>query len=312
MKLSDLPPPQLISDVGGRGLNIQTGPFVVHLQTRLHRVVEGITQLYGDFPIAQSDELADFHVSINPPNNHRRWIQRQVICAFDGETPFQPLPQEQAYPLFETCLNWYIYAEIYNYLIIHAAAVERNGYAAILPAPPGSGKSTLTAALVNRGWRLLTDELTLVSLKTRQIVPLARPISLKNNSIEVIQKFAPESFMAGECHGTAKGTVAYMRPPAPSVARMLEPAIPAWLILPQYEPGVSVSVKLLGKAETFMRLAEGLVNYTVLGRAGFEVLTGLIDAVDCHEFKYGDLRAAIAWFDQLNPQKPAADHAARL
>jgi predicted ATPase len=30
----------------------------------------------------------------------------------------------------------------------------------ILPAPPGSGKSTLCAALVTRGWRLLSDELT--------------------------------------------------------------------------------------------------------------------------------------------------------
>jgi predicted ATPase len=32
--------------------------------------------------------------------------------------------------------------------------VERDGHALILPAMPGSGKSTLTAALVQRGWRL--------------------------------------------------------------------------------------------------------------------------------------------------------------
>lgn len=312
MNLSDLPLPQLINQVKKPGLNIQTGPFLVHLQSGIARVVDGLSHLYADFPVTEDDDLADFHVSVNPPNNHRRWIRRQVVCLFDGESPFEPLPQEQAYPLFETCLNWYIYAEVYNYLIIHAAAVERNGCAAVLPAPPSSGKSTLTAALVNRGWRLLTDELTLVSLKTRQIVPLARPISLKNNAIGVIQTFAPDSIMAGECHSTVKGTVAYMRPPRESVARMGEPALPRWLILPRYDPNVFLAVDSLGKAQTFMRLAEGLVNYTALGRTGFEVLTSLIDGADCYQFTYGDLQAAIEWFDRLTPLKPATDHAPRL
>ena len=312
MKLQELSLAELARQLRRPGLNIQTGPFVVHLQTGMARVTEGLSQLYCDFPIAQSDDVADFHVSISPPHNHRRWILRQVICAFDGETPFQPLPQEQAYPLFETSLNWYIYAEVYNYLILHAASVERNGYAVVLPAPPGSGKSTLTAALVNRGWRLLTDELTLVSLETLAIVPLARPISLKNKAIEVIKCFAPDSIMAGECHGTIKGTVAYMRPPSESVARMHERAVARWLILPKYEPDAALSINVMGKAEAFMKLAEGLVNYAVLGRAGFEVLTSLIDRTDCYEFKYGDLDAAIAWFDQLNPPLTrAAEHAVR-
>ena len=50
----------------------------------------------------------------------------------------------------------------HQYLIIHAAVVEKNGLAAILPAPPGSGKGTLTAGSVLSGWRLLSDELTLI------------------------------------------------------------------------------------------------------------------------------------------------------
>ena len=62
----------------------------------------------------------------------------------------------------------------------------------LLPAPPGAGKSTLCAGLVHRGWRLLSDELALVDMETGLVRGMARPVNLKNKSIEVIRDFAPE------------------------------------------------------------------------------------------------------------------------
>jgi predicted ATPase len=47
--------------------------------------------------------------------------------------------------------------------MLHAAVVEKNGKALILPALPGSGKSTLSAALAMNGWRFLSDEFTMIS-----------------------------------------------------------------------------------------------------------------------------------------------------
>lgn len=59
---------------------------------------------------------------------------------------------------------------------------------AIVPAPLDSAKRTLCAALVGKGWRLLSDELALVRLDTGELVPLPRPISLKNASINIIRR----------------------------------------------------------------------------------------------------------------------------
>ena len=80
-----------------------------------------------------------------------------------------------------------------------------------MPGAPGAGKSTLTAGLIYRGWRLLSDELALIRRSDGQIVPLARPVNLKNESIALMQRFAPSAVFSAPAHDTAKGTVALMR-----------------------------------------------------------------------------------------------------
>jgi hypothetical protein len=222
-----------------------------------------------------------------------------VHFVFDGESPFKPLPLEQALAMFEWCFNWCISSCVNQYLVIHAAAVERGGCTAMLPGPPGSGKSTLCAALVNRGWRLLTDELVLVSLETSRIIALARPIGLKNDSIEVIKEFVPGAVFGPECKDTLKGRVAHLRPPIDSVLRIDESATPAWLIFPKYFGNQLAVARRVNKAQALMRCAASAFNYTVLGAKGFEVLSAIIDRVDPYDIEYTCLDAAIDWFNNL-------------
>jgi HprK-related kinase A len=300
VKVSEISANDLRGALRDPGIRIRTGPFAVHVKSPLASVAEGIQLLYKDFPY-EPDGFADFHVKlVRPRNLHRLW-HPQVVCYLNEESPFAPLPTDQALAVFESLLNWSIYATIYHYLIIHAAAVERNGFSAILPAPPGSGKSTLCAALVSRGWRLLTDELTLVSPSTGLISPMARPISLKNNSIDVMQRFAPGETFSAKVYNTIKGTIAYMRAPTESVTRVHETAAPTWLIFPKYQAGASTTVKLLPKGAAFVRLSSGLVNYSILGAVGFDALTRFIDGTDCYDFTYSNLEEAMAWFDQMQP-----------
>lgn len=49
-------------------------------------------------------------------------------------------------------------------LILHAAAVEVNGQAILFAAPGGAGKSTLAAAFVQAGYRLLSEDVTCVRM----------------------------------------------------------------------------------------------------------------------------------------------------
>lgn len=300
MKLLQLPQPELYRQLSGPGVWLRTGPFSLKIQSRFPYVAQGLTELYGQFEVRNAHEsFADFHVSVNPPATVRRWVRPQAIFSFDGMRPFKPLPSDQAFPMLEWGLNWCVSTQAHHYLIIHAAVVEKNGRAAILPAPPGSGKSTLTAGLVLAGWRLLSDELSLIDRKTGLLHPLPRPISLKNSSIDVIRAFAPDAYINRASHDTAKGTVAHMRPPRESVRRQHEPVRPGWVVFPKWEAGATTRLTPRSQAQTFMYLAQNAFNYSHLGADGFRVGTALIDQSVCYDFRYSKLDEAIVAFDQL-------------
>jgi len=299
LTVSSLAAPQLRAQLAGPGLRVRTGPFVACIGSRLPRVAAGVELLYADYPLLPEDAFADFHVGLARPASWRGWLRPQVQFSCDGAAPFQPLPLAQSFPMLEWGLNWCVSTQAHSWLVIHAAVVEKHGKAAILPAPPGSGKSTLCAALVNRGWRLLSDELALIRPDTVELEPLPRPVSLKNRSIDLIREFAPGAVFSESVRDTAKGTVAHMRAPADSVARAHETAEPAWIVFPRYEADAPPRLSEVAPARSFLRLAENAFNYSLLGATGFETVGRVIDRVRTYDFSYSRLDDALAVFDRL-------------
>lgn len=304
MNISALTLPELGFRLKTAGIFLQTGSFVTHLRTSIASVAEGIGLLYADYPLVEQAGFADFHVSLACPRTLRRWFKPQVLFLFDGRPTFKPLPLDQAFPMLEWGLNWCVSSHANRYLIIHAAVVEKGGHAAILPAPPGSGKSTLCAALVCRGWRLLSDELALVRVSDGRIIPLPRPVSLKNESIDIIRHYEPDAVFGRKVSDTMKGTVAHMRAPAESIVQAMETARPAWVIFPRYQAGAATRLEALPRSRAFMRVADNAFNYSLLGVRGFETLAGLIDASLCYDFSYSVLDEAIEKFAALKPPAP--------
>jgi HprK-related kinase A len=306
LKVSDLSSSELAQRLGGPGIYLRTGVFTARIQACVPRVVEGLHRMYADYPVLEPG-FADFHVRLARPRTMRRWFAPQVQFLLDDFAVFKPLPLDQAFPMLEWGLNWCISSHAHRYLMIHAAVVEKDGHAAILPAPPGSGKSTLCAALVHRGWRLLSDELTLVRISDGKIVPVPRPVSLKNGSIEVMKKYVPGAVFSREVFDTTKGTVAHMRAPSSSVTRAAEVAEPAWVVFPRYEPGSAAQLEALPRAHGFMQVADNAFNYSELGVKGFETLARLIDASQCYRFTYSVLDEAIETFAGLKTSAPIRD-----
>jgi HprK-related kinase A len=284
---------QAIFDLLRKGeLLIRMHPFTVRVRSDIYSLASDISRMYADFSLVDETAFSDFHVEISYEPGVRRWLKPLARFYFDGRPSFIPLPAYQAFPMFEWGVNWCIAAHAHQYLVIHAAVIERQGCAIVLPAPPGSGKSTLCAALVNRGWRLLSDELALYDMDSGLVFGMARPINLKNRSIPLIKDYSSNVVFTSSVPDTSKGTVALMKPPEGSVDQAMTPVRPSYIVLPRYLAGADSSLQPYSKARTFMLIVEQSFNYHIQGMAGFQAVGQLLEGCSCLEFTYSSLEDA--------------------
>ncbi len=299
MRIAELSPPELEHRLSS-GIGLVTGPFrfSISISTRSKRVAQGLHTLYADFETGDFD-YHDFHIRLAPPLGMRRWLRPQAYFWMDDYSPFKPLPADHDFAQLEWGMNWCIAGHAHHYLMLHAAVLEKNGQAVILPGEPGAGKSTLTAILSLSGWRLLSDEITLIDRDDGLVVPLARPVSLKNSSIEIVRAFSPAACIGEAAKDTHKGTVAHLKPPADSVARVGEKAAPRHIVFPRWRAGGAPTSGPHAKADAFIHAASHAFNYDELGALGFKLTAGLLDQCDCWNFEYSHVDDALAFFEAL-------------
>ncbi len=245
-------------------------------------------------PLKAAGDWADLHVDIRRPRGARRWLRPQVVFRCDGVTPFDPFPADTALPLLEWGANWLIGRRCNEHLLFHAGVVERDGHALLMPALPGSGKSTLTAALSQRGWRLLSDEFGAYDWRQGLFVPALKPVALKNQSIEVLRDFAPAAEFGPSFPKTRKGTVAHLAPSWAAVQAVHTPARPGAIVLPRWQAGQATSLQPVLPAMAFSSLAFNAFNYTVCAAEGFDAAVSLINRVPAWQLIYSDLDDALA------------------
>lgn len=306
MRLEELSTDEFSSQVRGEGLVLKIGPFGFRIKSPIDSVHQGLRGLYGEYPLLEQDSFADFEVTITPTDGVRRWWRSQAIFRFDGSEPFAPLPLTHAFPLLEWAMNWCVSMHVQQYMLLHAAVIEKNGFAMVLPAPPGSGKSTLCAGMIHRGWRLLSDEMALIALDGHSVSPFGRAVSLKNQSIDIIKRYAPNAVFSHTVHDTHKGSVALLKVPTEHARRIQEPAVPRWIVFPRFVTGAQASLTPRSKGQSMLNLGRNSFNYMVLGRTGFEGLSSLVDACECYDFQYSRLDDAVAIFDTLASRTVAA------
>lgn len=301
--VGELPRPDLAARARADGLTFRTGPFNLRLRSDDSGVIAVLHTLYRYHrTIDPAAQVVDFTLNLQRPWSHRRWWHPQVRVRTDAQTPFEPFPLDHAFPLFEWSFNWVIAMQAHQFLMLHSAVVEKDGVAMIMPALPGSGKSTLCAALMLNGWRLISDEFGLIRPTEPELAfhPLPRPIPLKNASIEVIRRFAPRAVLGPTYPRTRKGDVAHVMATRDSQQRDREPARPGWFLFPRFQQGKALHLEPLGRGTAFLKISSNSFNYRLQGADGFRTVAKLVKRCPAYFLHYSSLEQALPRIEAMH------------
>src|SRR5207248_7631775 len=109
------------------------------------------------------------------------------------QSPYGHAPQHAHLGPLVKSLLWDSAVTAHNFLLyIHAGVVATGENCILLPASPGSGKSSLTAALVKRGFRYFSDEVSLVEPATFRVPPVPLAICVKSTGWELMARYFPQ------------------------------------------------------------------------------------------------------------------------
>ncbi|WP_414828093.1 HprK-related kinase A [Alteromonas sp. H39] len=276
---------------------VNTGLYSFQAESVTTAVEDNVRLIYGD---AKTDsEFFDFSIEVKAPSLIRRLIRPQVSFYCDGLTPFHPLPFNQSYALLEWGMNWCVAAHEYNDLIVHSAVIVKNNQAIILPALPGSGKSTLSAFFSQRGWKVYSDEMAVIDLTSLKVKPLFRPVCLKNNSIDIIKSEFPSCTMTETVNDTQKGDVAHLKVTTWSQYCEMVPVPIKAIVFPRYQADTTFQRSAVEKTEGFLSVIQNAFNYHVLGESAFQALVALSDTASYYRYVYNNLDAVLDAFNEL-------------
>jgi energy-coupling factor transporter ATP-binding protein EcfA2 len=193
------------------------------------------------------------------------------------------------------CVRDSLYAGLKNYLFLHSGAVARDNRAVLLTGPSGAGKSTLTTALLNYGYKYVTDEVVVISTADLGVLPFQRPIYLygwlpvlsSENSKEY------EAFCFKEKYGKNMEYWQFIVPKNNAVLAKESSLDLGFIIFPRFNKEQKhASLRHISKAEAAFHLMQNGWNMPHFKDYSLKVCSELVRRADCYWLEMGDLKEA--------------------
>lgn len=286
--------------LNGPGLVIDLGAMVIRIRSTMPGLTEPLQRVYRHFPFVSDPEaFVDVDARLTRSPGLLRRMRPSLRFLADGLDPFGALPAEMDLAQLEWGINWCFATMTNRHLMLHAGTVEIGGSGLLLIGVPGAGKSTLSAALALRGARLLSDEFGVVRVADRALLPLPKPVALKNESIEVIGDWSPDAIIGPTYRKTHKGDVAHLAVPRDAVDARRSPVQPRAIVFPRWEADAETRIEPVGLTEAFSLIAFNSFNFDVLGPDAFDAVRDLVESCRCVRLRYSRLAEAVPALNHL-------------
>jgi hypothetical protein len=174
---------------------------------------------------------------------------------------------------------------------IHAGVVGTGASCVLLPAAAGSGKSSLTAALVHRGFRYFSDEVALIEPTTFHVSPMPLAMCIKSTGWDLMARYYPGILSLPVHVRSDEKVLRYIPPPADSKEQTPTPV--GHVIFPRYEGAAPTRLERVKRSEALGRLmGECLALRQRLDQKNVRQLVRWISGIECYELTFSSLETA--------------------
>ena len=165
------------TDVKSRALDLSIFDCLVNVQVNFNPALTFLLDIYSAFRLVKPLEKPVLRYSItrSPESTSSFSVYRDKMLVGTSETMGYLLY------IFEKDLTIELQKHRSDLYFIHAAVLEWRGTGIVLIAPSGTGKSTTAWALINNGFRYLSDELAPIDLKEMTVFGYPRALGLKQS-----------------------------------------------------------------------------------------------------------------------------------
>ena len=202
-------------------------------------------------------------------------------------------------------LFWGLAVNSYDFLFyIHAGAVGRgDGRCVLLPAAAGSGKSSMTAALVHRGYRYLSDEVALIEPTSFRVPPVPLAVCIKSSGVEVMRRYFPD-ILEIRSHQRMDGKHVRYVPVAPSTLQRASARV-SHIVFPRYKAARATQIHPIARSTALRRMMSECWACGHLDHANVAELIRWIGQIDCYELTFSSLERAADLVQQVAPLESA-------
>lgn len=221
--------------------------------------------------------------------------ERHHICQ-DGFVERADLALDEIGPVVKW-LVWEAAIGSHRYFLnIHAGVVGDGKRVILLPAAPGSGKSSLTAALSRSGLDYFSDEIALLEEPDLSVRPIPLAICVKSTGWNLMTQFLPR-IPKLKAHRRGDGKIVRYVPPPPLRlgSRRDRPYPVRTIVFPKYVAGAETRLTPLARVDAFNRLMEEcLVVPVPLTLRRIQLLVRWFQQIRCYELTMSSLDEAVA------------------
>jgi len=294
-RVAMMPPYSVVAPVVERRYRLLNCVALMHFATAGQ--AEAVDAVLGHLAVgagAQPTIVIDVHAEVL---GDRGSVRSYIYC--DGR------PIEFTTGLFRLAptiksLLWLQAVDRYEFLFyIHAGVVGMGDKCILLPAAAGSGKSSLTAALVHRGYRYLSDEVALIEPTTFRVAPVPLAVCVKSTAWHLMRRYFPRigKLMS---HQRMDGKHIRYVPPPPGAVQQTAAQV-SHIVFPRYDANATTELRPIARSAALGRMMGECWACGHLDGANVQELIRWIGQIDCYELPFASLEDAADLVQQIAP-----------